>query len=612
MCGIAGIIKKNAIDCEKTVRLMTDQLIHRGPDGEGFAVFQNAVLGHRRLSIIDHSTGGQPIFNQKKDTAIVFNGEIYGYKNIKKDFLQYQFQTSSDTEVIIALYEEYGRDFLDKLPGMFAIALWDEKTQTLIAARDRFGEKPFYYAFGKNNELIFASEIKAILATELIEPIISKESIAHYLHRLYIHPTKTIYENIHTLPAAHSLIYKNGEISISRYWNLPETDKTISLEEAIPKFRKLFEEAVRKQLIADVPVGAFLSGGLDSTSVVAIASKLSPKIKTFSFGYEGTKNELHFAKMAAEKYETDHYELHDQDYDIAELVLKMADIYDEPFADSSSISTYLISKLTKQHTKVVLSGDGGDELLGGYGWYRSLLSMSGKEIISFPGKVLFMRILSQIALRTNYKNKIQLISKTRGLYYNKHYKNIFSAHQASNVFFKKEEIKKLGIDDLISKSIPSWKLSNTVDDAMRSDIEDYMPGDILSKIDRASMANSLELRAPFLDKNFAEFAISLPCQLKLNSFEDKIIMRRAFEESWPEVIQKRSKLGFGAPIHIWLKKPKVQKLVEEYLNDPHKKIYNYISFKKSKKYLKREMNYKNYKIWILLNLSIWMEKHPFK
>lgn len=609
MCGIIGIIAKSSPGHTERAKIMLRSLEHRGPDGEGVATFDSCTLGHRRLSIIDLSTGAQPMYNADKMVAVTFNGEIYGYQDIKKRLSSYPFRTTSDTEVILALYEAHGENFVKELPGAFSFALWDDRSQTLIAARDRFGEKPFYYALGKNGEFIFASEIKAILASGLVDPIISKDSIAHYLHKLYVPPTKTIYENVYTLPPAHTLIHKDGKFSVSRYWNLPEINEAITLEEAVPKFKRLLEDAVRKQLVADVPVGAFLSGGLDSTTVVALASKLSPKIKTFSFGYEGTKNELHFARMAAEKYGTKHYELHDIQYDIAELLLKMADVYDEPFADSSNISTYLISRLTREHTTVVLSGDGGDELLGGYyGWYRSLLAMGDKEILSFPGKVLFMKIVSQIALRTNHKNKAQLISKTRGLYYRSRYKDVFEAHRASNVFFKESEIKKLGLTGTVYKMTPSWKLSGTVDDAMKSDIEDYMPGDILTKIDRASMANSLELRAPFLDVPFAEFAISLPHRLKIDPSEEKIILRRAFEELWPEPIRKRTKLGFGAPVHIWLKKPKVKELINEYLNDPHKKIFNYISFEQSRKYILST----DYKVWILLNLSIWMEKHSFK
>ena len=605
MCGIIGIITKSSPEYSKRAGVMMRSLEHRGPDAGGLAEFDYCTLGHRRLSVIDLATGAQPMYNAGKTVAVTFNGEIYGYQDIKKKLSQYPFRTASDTEVILALYETRGENFVKELPGMFSFALWDNKLQTLIAARDRFGEKPFYYATGKNGEFVFASEIKAVIASGIVEPVLDESSLAHYLHRLYVHPSKTIYSNIHTLPPAHMLVYKNGKMSVSKYWNMPETNEKITLEEAVPEFKRLLFEAVKKQLVSDVPIGAFLSGGLDSTTIVSLASQLSPHLKTFAFGFEGTKNELSFAKAAVEKYGTEHYELHDTDYNIADLLEKMTDVYDEPFADSSNIPTYLISKKTREHATVVLTGDGGDELLGGYGWYHSLMEMEGKQSFDFPGKLLFMQISAQLAMRGNWKNKVNVISKARGFHYQTNYDDILNAHRASNVFFKNEEINYLGIENEADNPAPSWNLKNTIDDAMRDDLENYMPGDILVKVDRASMANSLELRAPFLDVPFAEFAASLPYSLKINSVEDKIIMRRAFEESWPESIRTRSKLGFGAPVKIWLKKPEVAELVNEYLNNPNKKIFQYISFKKSRKYVQQG----EYKIWILLVLSMWLEKH---
>jgi len=608
MCGIVGIVTTDAQKYERHVKAMMDSLVHRGPDGDGFKIFNKCLLGHRRLSIIDLSTGDQPMLGRSGTTAVIFNGEIYGYKDLRSRMSSYPFKTTSDTEVILAMYEDRGKKFVERLPGMFAFAIWDENKKSLLAARDRFGEKPFYYAIGKNGEFIFASEIKAILASGLINPNLSKDSLAHYLHKLYVHPSKTIYSNIHTLPPAHMLIYKDGKIEVERYWQMPNTNESITLEEALPELKRLLTSAVKRQLVADVPIGAFLSGGLDSTTVVSLASTISPRIKTFSFGFEGTKNELTFARLAAEAYGTEHHELHDNDYNVADLLLKMADIYDEPFADSSAIPTYLVSKLTREHTKVVLSGDGGDELLGGYhGWYRPLLFMNKKNDHNFPGKVMVMRLLAQFALRKNWRNKVEIISRARGLYYRKHYRNILDAHRASNVYFKEEEIRNLGISARNLSELPSWQPTNTPDDAMKDDIENYMPGDILTKIDRASMANSLELRAPFLDLSLAEFAISLPSRLKINTEEDKIILRRAFEGSWPKPIRSRTKLGFGAPINIWMKRPEMIALKNEYLNDPKKKIYKYLSFNKSKRFVSDG----SYKIWILLVLSIWMEKHKF-
>lgn len=584
MCGILGIVTTNP-EKERIARTMAQSIAYRGPDAQGFENFSHCVLGHCRLSIVDLSTGAQPM--SSKDTCLTFNGEIYGYKEIKKG-LDYPFRTTSDTEVILALYEKYGTDLTPHLPGMFAFAIWDEKKQTLFAARDRFGEKPFYYAHGKNGEFIFSSEIKAILASGLIEPEIDPDSVSHYLRKLYVHPYKTIYKNIHTLPPAHSLTYTDGKTEIKKYWHLPEIRNDISLEDALPEFKRLLTHAVEKQLVADVPVGAFLSGGLDSTTIVGLASQFTKKIKTFSFGFEGTKNELGFAKIASDAFQTEHYELHDHHYNIADLIMKMTTVYDEPFADSSNISTYLVSKLASEHVKVALTGDGGDELLGGYGWYKSLIGIKDKKLFDSHAKSLLFKVLAKGAMRLNLKNKVDIISESRRLHYSLNYPDTISAHRSSNVYFKEN----------ILAHTPDFKLLDTVDDALRDDIEDYMPGDILVKIDRASMAHSLELRSPFLDVPFAEFAASLPFSLKVNKDEDKILLRRAFTDIWPEEIRKRGKLGFGAPVSLWLKKPEVQALVREYLGDRNKKIYLYVS---------PDIKHSDYKTWILLTLSLWLE-----
>ena len=498
------------------------------------------------------------MFNTAGTSAITFNGEIYGYREIKKQISNYKFQTNSDTEVILALYDKHGAEFVKELPGMFAFALWDDASQTLIAARDRFGEKPFYYATAPSGEFVFASEIKAILASGLIAPELSGNALAHYFHKLHVGPLQTIYSTIHVLPPGHTLVYQDGKLAVSRYWQMPKTRESITLQEALPEFKRLFTDAVRRQLVADVTVGAFLSGGLDSTTIVSVASQFSPKIKTFAFGFRDSKNELPFARMAAEKYGTEHHEMSDSDYDIATLLPKMAEVYDEPFADSSNIPTYLISEQTRRHATVALSGDGGDELLGGYSSYRPLLPQTWFA---------------------------QLFAK---------------APAPRNVYFSAQEIAGLG-----AASPPEPPLLTNPDDAMRDDVIEYLPGDILVKTDRASMAHGLELRAPFLDQPFAEFAASLPYRLKIDKAEDKIILRRAFEETWPEPIRTRGKQGFGAPVHRWLAEPAVTKLLHKHLDDPHKKIFKHISFEASRPYTARG----DYKTWILLILSLWMEKH---
>ena len=355
MCGIAGIIKSGAERYKRNVQRMVDSLKHRGPDGSGTYFYGNCGLGHTRLSVIDLKYGNQPMLSHNQKTAITFNGEIYGFRQIKDKLLDYPFGTKSDTEVILALYREYGEGLLHYLPGMFAFAIWDDLQQKLFCARDRFGEKPFYYSFGSDGEFIFASEIKALLATGLIEPIIDVDSIIHYLQRLYVNPYKTIYQNVHILPPAHTLSYQNKQLQIQPYWELPKTNSSIGISDATDRFRDLFDQAVKRQLVADVPVAMFVSGGLDSSTVLAVASKHQNKLRTFSFGFEGSISELPYAREVTNYYKTEHVELRDEHNDIGELLVKMQDVYDEPFADSSNIPTYLMCKLASQYGKVVLN-----------------------------------------------------------------------------------------------------------------------------------------------------------------------------------------------------------------------------------------------------------------
>jgi asparagine synthase (glutamine-hydrolysing) len=603
MCGIFGIVKENSQGYAKELQAMEAALLHRGPDEQGRYLFPACALGHVRLSIIDLKTGQQPMLTPDKRLGVIFNGEIYGYQQLRAA-IDYPYQTNSDTEVILAAWKKYRAEAASKLKGMFAFALWDDEQKTLYAARDRFGEKPFYYATGKNGELIFASEIKAILASGLIRPILDQESLVHYLKHLYVRPDKTIYQNIHTLPPAHQLIYQNGRIEISRYWSFPHPDKKISLAEATEKFQSLLDQSVRSQLVSDVPIGAFLSGGLDSSTVVALASRYKKPLKTFSFGFNKAVSELPYAKEIADKYQTDHTELYD-DVDIAELILKMADIYDEPFADSSCIPTYLISRLAKKYVTVALTGDGGDELLGGYGRYKSLLAAEENDYGPFGlQKYYLAKIAAKLKINNDYR---------RNAYYHQGalLKNKFSSTAAAaawqNSYFKDEDIKNFGLGRLATKEDYHFPEHDRVDYGLRMDLENYMPGDILVKTDRAAMASALELRAPFLDVDFASFCISLPYSFKVSKTEDKIIMRRACGDAWTESIRKRSKQGFGAPVEEWLKIPAVADLKERFLADPAKKIFKIIPFARTRKYLLSD----SYQTWILLTLAIWMEKYDF-
>lgn len=608
MCGIAGIVAKNSKQYERGIKRMTFELTHRGPDEGGLEFFDSCVLGHRRLSIIDLKTGHQPMLSFDKQKVVIFNGEIYGYQEIKKTLSDYKFQTTSDTEIILALYDKYGDEFVKYLSGMFAFALWDDKEKKLICARDRFGEKPFYYALGKNGEFIFASEIKAILVSGLIRPKLNKKSLVHYLQRLYVHPYSTIYENIYVLPPAHKLIYQNKKITISRYWQMPEINNLITLDEAVGEFKKLLNQAVKRQLISDVPVGAFLSGGLDSSTIVALASQYKKNLNTFSFGFGEWINELPFALEIAKKYKTNHIELTPEKVDMGELLIKMQEVYDEPFGDSSNIPTYLLAKTARQYTKVVLTGDGGDEMLGGYGWYKPFLEQEKFLIDSFL-RTKLVWFIAKVLTKLPISNKNYFLYRHLGAKFNK-FDYVIEAHLSQNIIFNNKEIKTLGLEIKNKNEFykPNWTLTNDLSDAMRFDVENYMAGDILTKVDRASMANGLELRAPFLDVDFTSFCLSLPHQLKITKETDKLILRKAFGNLWTDSIRKRQKQGFGGPVDKWLKEDKsINDLRQNYLNNPKRKIFNIISFKNTGEIIKKN----NYKTWTLLVLSIWMEKHDF-
>ena len=594
MCGIAGIIAANAVNYQSELQKMTDAIAHRGPDSAHHEFYENAALGHRRLSIIDLSENGkQPMFSNTKNECIVLNGEIYGYQSIKTDYSEYPFRGTSDTEVILAMYRRKNEKLIYDLPGMFAFAIWDEEKQQLFCARDRFGEKPFYYAVGKNNEFIFASEIKAILATELIDPKVNQEALSHYLQYGYVNAYQNIYSNIFTLPPAHQLILKDGKISVSRYYSIPKINKKISLSEAKEEFIYLLKNSVKKQLIADVEVGSFLSGGLDSSSIVALVNEFSPQQTTISFGYDHADSELKYAKEIAEKYHTKHIEIHEEKKNIAASLLTVTPFLDEPFADRSFLPHYEICKSARENLKVVLSGDAGDELFGGYNFYR--VENELKNHFSYQN------IIAKFGLKI-YQNlkQISFISQK-----NTEHNSILDFHQnfVRNSFSKSER-NQLGIKVDYQQEYSFEPNENSLNDIMRIDLEKFVPGNTMVKSDRMAMANSLEVRTPFLDVDFAEFCIQLPENLKLNKDNDKIILRESMNSYWTETIRKRKKQGFGMSIEDWFKEESLLSLSDDLLKDRNQKIFDHIDFAATQKFLD-----KGQKHWNLLQLSLWAQNN---
>ncbi|GAB0155132.1 asparagine synthase (glutamine-hydrolyzing) [Chryseobacterium sp. Alg-005] len=594
MCGIAGIITNNAENYQEEIRKMTDALAHRGPDSSHHEFYENAALGHRRLSIIDLSENGkQPMFSGNKNECIVLNGEIYGYQALKSQYPEYPYRGTSDTEVILAMYQRKQEKLIHELPGMFAFAIWDEEKKQLFCARDRFGEKPFYYALGPNNEFIFASEIKAILASGLIQPKVSQEALSHYLQYGYVSTYQSIYSNIFTLPPAHQLILRNGKPEVSRYYSLPVRDRNISLSDAKEEFTYLLKNAVKKQLIADVEVGSFLSGGLDSSSIVALVDEFLPHQTTISFGYDHEDSELKYAKEIAEKYKTHHIEIHEKKEDLVTSLLKVTPFLDEPFADRSCIPHYEICKNARKSLTVVLSGDVGDELFGGYSFYNTENQL--RNHFSYKNAV------AKFGLRL-YQNIRQTSYITQK---NIEHPDILDFHQNSvRNFFTEEDKKLLGITAQYQQPYSFTPDPDSLNDIMRVDLEKFVPGNMMVKSDRMAMANSLEVRTPFLDIDFAEFCIQLPEQLKLNNENDKIILREAMGSYWTETIRNRHKQGFGMSVSNWFEEESLIRLSDDLLKNPHHKVFDFIDFNASQKFLD-----KGQKHWNILQLALWAENN---
>lgn len=590
MCGITGIIARGAPNYRTVLQQMTASLSHRGPDAEHHEFFDSAALGHRRLSIIDLSDNGrQPMFSNTRNECLVLNGEIYGYQALKKKYSEYPYRSTADTEVILAMYREKGKDLIHELPGMFAFALWSEEKQELFCARDRFGEKPFYYATGKNGEFIFASEIKAILASGLVEAETDYEALSHYLQYGYVSAFQSIYRNIKPLPPAHYLTFANGKIEVRRYYSLPKNNLQISLSEAKEEFVSLLKTAVKKQLVADVEVGSFLSGGLDSSSIVALVSEFRPKQTTISYGYFGENSELKFATEIAEKYKTRHIEIKENRGEIAHDLLRISKYFEEPFADMSYTPQYKICEAAGKHLRVVLAGDVGDELFGGYHFYRVENEMRNH--------FSYNNLVAKFGLNL-YRNLKQTSFVTAQ---NLRYKNILDFHQNHvRNYLGATERARLGVSQNFQQPYSFIPDPDSLNDVMRIDLEKYVPGNMLVKSDRMAMANSLEVRTPFLDKDFAEFCIALPDSLKINSDHDKIILRESMQSYWTETIKNRGKQGFGASVESWFEQQSLMDISDKLLKDKSQKVFDYIDFNESQKLLKKDNKH-----WNLLQLALW-------
>jgi asparagine synthase (glutamine-hydrolysing) len=560
MCGIsaiAGVHKSGAIEA------MVNAIAHRGPDEVSSQAVDGCALGHARLSIIDLSTGNQPMTDGSGRWWIAFNGEIYNFPEVREELarLGWQFRTHSDTEVVLLGYQQWGAAVLDKLRGMFALAIWDQQERTLFAARDLFGEKPLYFAQAGEG-IVLASEMKAIIASGLVEAVADPESIDAFLTLGYVPPDRTIYRDVQTLPPAHYLVWKSGSVRVTRWWTPQLAPRAMSLGDAAEQVRALLRQAVKRQMIADVPVGAFLSGGLDSSTIVALMQEQSAApVKTFSVGFGSLINELPFARAVAERYGTEHHEIDAGEPDVATLVERMVRVYDEPFADTSHIPTFLVSQFAQRYVKVVLSGDGGDELFGGYWWYGPL--MQSQDVPFALAQWLVLRTAS-VALR--HRNR-RLVARSHAAGLAARWDDVWTRDVMSQTVFRARDRRRMWGDRRVASFEPGGYFhppaeTTGLNRAFYFDLTSFLPGDILVKVDRAAMAHGLETRAPFLDRDLVEFALTIPPELKVRGGESKVVLREACKQFWPESLWNRPKQGFGSPIGRWLTLPSMQPLLD--------------------------------------------------
>ncbi len=623
MCGIVGIVRNDRSDIDQNVLMqMCEAIRHRGPDDDGFYVNGPVGLGMRRLSIIDLAGGRQPIHNQDQTAWIVFNGEIYNYRQLRDQLekLGHVFYTNSDTEAIVHAYDQYGADCPKHLRGMFAFAIWDERTQELFLARDRVGKKPLLYAH-VNGQFVFGSEFSALLRHPSISKDIDHEALHHYLSFMCVPAPLTAYRNIRKLEPGHSLRWRKGEINIQQYWAPDFSNKLqISEQEAGDRAIEVLRDSVKVRLMSEVPLGAFLSGGIDSSAVVALMSEESSEpVKTFSIGFEEQDfSELHHARRVAEHVGADHHEFIVRP-DALEVLPTLVEHYGEPYADSSSIPTYYVARETRKHVTVALNGDGGDECFAGYERYAAMrLAERYRRMPHIMRETVIkqmVNLLPSSELRRSRVRDVKRFLNAASLAPVERYLQWVTVldRKKKAELYTDEMLNQTSQFDPASLLSPWFVRANgagVVDASLLADTMTYLPNDLLVKVDIASMAVSLEARSPFLDHHVIEFAASLPENLKLRGLTTKYLLKRVLKRLVPVENLNRPKMGFGVPIGHWFRGD-MQKFLAEVLfsekalgrglfkRDPVKRMYDL--------HVRGEQDYAP-QLWTLLMLELWFER----
>lgn len=617
MCGICGF---NWSD-NKLIQEMAGILCHRGPDQTGSFSDNGASLGHRRLSIIDLSKKGiQPMCNENESIFISFNGEIYNFKDLKKILEEkgHRFESDTDTEVIIHAYEEWNTDCVKKLRGMFAFAIWDSNKKQFFLARDRLGIKPLYY-YHDQKKFIFSSEIKSILLDKTIKKEIDDESMYYFLGYEYVPAPRTMFKGINKLMPGHTLIYKDGEITINKYWNLTFSNKIYDEKYFSKKIYDLLEESIRMRLMSDVPLGAFLSGGVDSSSIVGLMSQMIDEpIKTFSIGYEDESfSEFQYAKQVSELFGTDHKEIMVDPYSI-EVFEKVIWHLDEPMSELSAVPVYLLCQKAKKDVTVCLSGEGGDELFAGYdrfvasksdAYYRKIPEVMRKKLIS--------GIVNKIPPQPQKKGAINIVKRfiegsdlpIEGRHMRWQY---FSNEKEENELYSesfKRKTNHIKPFEVVNGYYQSCSLNDRLAREQYAEINTYLVDNVLMKVDKMSMANALEVRVPYLDHNFVELSASIPTNLKLNGFTTKYILKKTMSDLLPKNIVYRKKQGFSIPIKNWLRY-ELREYMEDLLknSDVIKEHFDSYYLDKIIEQHIRGSHNNSHRLWALMNIEWWHRK----
>lgn len=580
MCGIAGFIHKTGRLEKDTLRSMMARISHRGPDGHGEWHCEkdgwSIALGHTRLSIIDLAGGKQPMANEDGTVQITFNGEIYNYISLREPLRKnHQFRTQSDTEVIIHHYEEKGLRSFEDLNGIFGFAIWDEKNNSLVLVRDRVGIKPLYYASLPDGGLVFASELTAILAHPKVSKTLSMEALQSYFFLDYVAPPNTVIAGVKKLYPGHSITWKNGKLlEPTPYWSLPNTSSEPSQYKSLNKFAETFwerlDEAVCRQLVSDVPVGVFLSGGIDSSAIAFLAQKNTPHpVQTFSIGFEDKNfDETSYAKQVAQQIKSHHRERILSEKILLETIDRALAVLDEPLADPSLIPTFLLSQLASEHVKVVLGGDGGDELWGGYPTYQAhKMANIYSRLPSIFKRQLIPYLVGQLPIKDSYQSIEWKLKRFAQRWEDQR----IPRHLRWMSSLDRPYLSEAFGDNCLPYTIlDHWQISDAdwLNAILRLDFNTFLPGSVLTKVDRASMANGLEVRPPLLDSEFVDWTFQIESKFKLRGYKSKYLFKLAAKNHLPKLITHRRKKGFAIPLAKWTRGPLAPLLAKVFEDSP--------------------------------------------